>query len=191
MTTEILKKKYILNLKTCNMYVIIVIGGAQQGKTPFIKNYAKDNNLLVFDVQNEYGEKAKYKDIRPENLSTDNTKPRSRIIDLDVNKFIDACTTKVNTICVFEEATMFFQGVTNDRMRKLIFSKAHTRNVYVLVFHSINSVPPRIMESSDYVVLFKTADEAHTVERKYPRLLKAYIKLQGAKQGSNIKIKMI
>lgn len=173
------------------MYVIIVIGGAKQGKTPFIKEYCKESNLLVFDVQNEYGDRTKYPNQKPYGLKTDNRLPRSRVIDLDVNNFMELCKTKRNTVCVFEEATMFFQGMTGDEMRKLLFSKAHTGNVILLVFHSINSVPPRIMEGTDFVVLFKTNDEEKTVERKYSRLLKHFLELKNTKDGKHIKIKML
>jgi len=173
------------------MYVIIIIGGAKQGKTPFIKDYCKESNLLVFDVQNEYGDKTKYPNQKPYNLTTNNNLARSRIIDLEVESFIELCKQKRNTVCVFEEATMFFQGMTNDEMRKLIFGKAHTGNVIVLVFHSINSVPPRIMEGTDFVVLFKTNDEIKTVERKYIKLLKHFLELKNKKDGTHIKIKMI
>jgi len=173
------------------MFVITIIGGAKQGKTPFIKNYIKDSQCLIFDVQNEYGMKTKYPNQVPYGLDTNNLKPKSRVIDLDVEKFMDLCNTKRNTVCVFEESTMFFQGMTGEQMRKLVFSKAHTGNVYVLVFHSINSVPPRIMEATDFVVLFKTNDEIKTVEKKFPRLLKPYLKLQTGKDGNHIKMKML
>lgn len=173
------------------MYVITVIGGAKQGKTPFIKDYCKSSNVLIFDVQNEYGEKTKYRGQSPYGLTTNNKLPRSRVVNLEVSDFIKQCFDKRNTICVFEEATMFFQGMTGDNMRKLIFGKAHTGNVYILVFHSINSVPPRIMEATDFVVLFKTNDEIKTIERKYSRLLPYFNKLQSAKDGTHFKIKMI
>jgi hypothetical protein len=61
------------------MYVILVVGGARQGKTPFIKNYCRGNNLLVFDVQNEYGNRAKYAGQPTENLPTNNKLARSRV----------------------------------------------------------------------------------------------------------------
>lgn len=173
------------------MYVILVIGGARQGKTPFIKNYCSGNNTIIFDVQNEYGERTKYPGQIPYGLPTDIKQDRSRVIDLDVDKFIQVCNNKRNTICVFEEATMFFQGITLKPMRKLVFSKAHTHNVYMLVFHSINSVPPRLMESADWVILFKTNDEEKTVERKYRKLLPAFQQLQKAKDGTHLKIKTI
>jgi hypothetical protein len=112
------------------MYVITVIGGAKQGKTPFIKNYCEGKKVMIFDVQNEYGEKTKYKNQKPYALSTNNNLERSRVIDLELNKFLELCNTKKNTICVFEEATMFFQGMTGDKMRKLIFSNGGNRLCY-------------------------------------------------------------
>lgn len=173
------------------MFVILVIGGAQQGKTPFIKDYCKDSNVLINDVQNEYGNRTKYPGQIPYGLTENNNLPRSRYIGMDVDQFIRICGFKKNTICVFEEATLFFQGITQRAMRKLIFSKAHSGNVYVLAFHSINSVPPRIMEGTDYVVLFKTNDEVSTVERKYKNLLSSFNTLRKAKNGSHIKIKVL
>lgn len=173
------------------MYVIMVIGGAQQGKTPFIKDYCKDSNLLINDVQDEYGNRTKYPGQIPYGLTENNLQPRSRYIKGDLEEFMKICANKRNTVCVFEEATLFFQGMTGKEMRKLIFGKAHTKNVYVLVFHSINSVPPRLMEGTNFVVLFKTNDETDTVEGKYKRLLPYFNKLQSMKDGTHVKIKMI
>jgi hypothetical protein len=173
------------------MYLILVIGGTGQGKTPFIQNYCLGSGMLINDIQNEYGDRTKYKGQKPYLLSTNNSLPRSRVIKMNTKEFIKLCATKTNTICVFEEATMFFQGMISDDMRELIFSKAHSGNIYMLVFHSINSVPPRLMEASNYVVLFKTADEEKTVERKYSRLLPYFKALQKQKDGYHFKIKIV
>jgi hypothetical protein len=170
------------------MYLILIIGGTGQGKSPFIKSYCDGKNVFVFDVQNEYGSKTKYKNEKPYNLSTSDSN-RQRFIIADELAFIKKCQSKTKTICVFEESTMFFQGAINKEMRKLIFSKAHSGNVYILVFHSINSVPPRIMEATDYVVLFKTADENKTVEKKFPRLLNSFNLLKKKKSGEYLIIK--
>jgi hypothetical protein len=172
------------------MNTIIVAGQSKQGKSPFIKAYCDDSNVIVFDVQDEYGLRTKYPGQQPYGLTTDNKQSRSRVIDLDVKKFIELCDSKRNTICVFEEATMFFQGMTGERMRKLLVSKAHTRNVYVLVFHSINSIPPRMMELADWVVLFKTNDNEKNVERKFPNLVQPFNTLKRAPDGTYIKIKV-
>jgi hypothetical protein len=171
------------------MYVIIVIGSAKQGKTPFIKKFCEGKNLLVFDVQNEYGKKVKYTGQNPYGLTENNNLKRSRFIEIDKNRFIEACEKKRNTVCVFEEATIFFEGRTDDKMRRLLFSKAHTNNTYILVFHSVNSVPPRIMESCDYIVLFKTNDEQSKIKNKYNRLLPYFNELKNKKDGSKIIIK--
>jgi hypothetical protein len=173
------------------MYVIIIIGAAKQGKTPFIKNYIKEKNCIVFDVQNEYGKRVKYPGQKPYGLTENNNLRRSRFVEIDKNKFIEVCSKKKNTICVFEEATIFFEGRTDESMRKLLFSKAHTNNDFILVFHSINSVPPRIMESSDFIVLFKTNDESHRVKNKYPRLLEYFEKLKKLKDGNKFIIKSV
>lgn len=173
------------------MYVITIIGGAKQGKTPFIKEYIKNSKCLVFDVQNEYGLKTKYEGQKPFNLGTNNNFPKSRVIDLDLDKFIELCKKKTNTVCVFEESTMFFSGKIEKPMRKLVWSKAHSGNVYLLVFHSINSLPPGLMEATDFIILFKTNDQEKTIEGKYPRLLEPFRELQKGKDGKHIKIKML
>jgi len=172
------------------MYVILVVGGARQGKTPFIKEYSRGSNLLAFDVQNEYGSRAKYPGQPVLNLPTNNKLARSRVVKVNVKEFMTICKTKKNTICVFEEATIFFQGIIGEQARELIFSKAHTGNIYILVFHSINSIPPRIMEGTDFVVLFRTGDVEDTVKNKFPILLPYYKILRRSKDGTNFKIRV-
>jgi hypothetical protein len=174
------------------MYLILVIGATGQGKSPFVKKYLEGKNCLVFDIQNEYGERAKQgSNGIILNLPTDNTKARSRYIGNNRDEFIDLCKKKQNTICVFEDATIFFQGATGENMRDLIFSKAHSNNNYILVFHAINRVPPAFMEGADYVVLFRTRDEIRKVAVKYNSLLKPFIKLRENPKLQPLKIKMI
>jgi hypothetical protein len=168
----------------------MIIGGPGAGKTPFVRNFIADSYCCVFDVQNEYGERTKYPGQTPVRL-TDNTKePRSRYVGGDVEQFISICNLKRNTVCVFEEATAFFEGRTGKSMRRLMINRYHTGNVYLLLFHSINSVPPRLMELSGNVVLFRTNDEEHNIERKFPRLLQYYKRLQTAQPGEKFIIKV-
>jgi hypothetical protein len=173
------------------MYLIVVIGATGQGKTPFVRKYINGKNCIVFDIQNEYGDKAKYEGQETLNLPTDNNLSRSRYIGTDKDEFISLCNKKRNTICVFEEATIFFQGSTEENMRHIIFSKAHTRNNFLLIFHSINSVPPRIMEAANYVVLYRTNDEIKKVATKYNSLLKSFVKLRNKPDLQPLKIKMV
>lgn len=133
------------------------------GKTTFIKRYIKGKRSCVFDVNNEY-----------KGLPDDNRKPVSRVTDLNHKAFIQLCLEKRDTCCVWEDATGFIEGRLSDDFRKALVSKRHTGNVNILVFHSVSSVPPRLIQLSDYVILFKTSDEVYQIEKKYPSLLKYF-----------------
>jgi len=170
-----------LEIKSKQMYLITVIGGTGQGKSPFIHEYIKGRNCFVFDVQNEYGQRTKYPGQIALGLSDNIKNNRSRLCELDETKFINICAAKRNTVCVFEEAMGFFEGRTAKPLRRLMLSKVHTQNVYIFVFHSISSVPPRLMQMTDYIVLFKTGDELHEVERKFPKLKDAFNTLANEK----------
>ena len=172
-----------------NMY--IVIGAPGEGKTPFCKKMigggdsgTQENRCFIFDINNEYGTRTKYPGQKPYNISTNVREPRSRFVGTDINTFISVALTKANTIIIMEEATAFFEGKTQQLTRRMIINRYHTGNVYIFLFHSINAVPPRIMEITNYVVLFKTNDERDTVYRKYRRLAPAFGELQTNPHGS-------
>lgn len=145
-----------------------------QGKSFFVKNYIKNRKAYVFDVNNEYSLPSVEKNI-----------------SCDEKDFIKNCFSKKGTICVFEEATGFFEGRTGKDLRRLIVNKRHTKNIYIFVFHSISSVPPRLLQLTNYVILFKTGDEEYQVEKKYPSLLKYYLQLKKEKNQNKIIIKTI
>lgn len=169
----------------------IVIGAPGMGKSPFVRSLIENRRCLVFDVANEYGSRVKYAGQTPVNLSTDNRQPRSRYVQMNLKGFLDLCTTKRDTVCVFEEATGFMQGMLQLEVTQLMIGRLHTGNTFVFVFHSINSVPPRILEMSNYVVLFRTNDIDRVVERKAPRLYDNYRALQTMKPGEKFIIKVI
>jgi hypothetical protein len=164
------------------MKLILIIGTVQQGKTPYIQRMIRGKRCFIYDWQNEYGKRPKYAGGTPIGLSDNIRDYRARDTRIDYNLFIQSCMKKVDTICVFEDATGFFEGRVDGETRKLISSRAFTRNTYVFVFHSINSVPPRFVELSNYVILFRTADNADKVERKCPELLPAFLELKRNKK---------
>lgn len=177
------------------MNLYIVIGAPGEGKTPFCKKMIgggdtkePPRHCLVFDINNEYGTRAKYAGQTPFNLSVNNNDLRSRYIGDNIESFIAIAMRKRNTVIIFEEATAFFEGRSSKMTRRLIINRYHTQNVYLFLFHSINSVPPRIMEIANFVVLFKTNDETDTVYRKYSRLGPAFDSLSSRQHGSGEKI---
>jgi len=164
------------------MKLILIIGTVQQGKSPYIQKMIAGKRCFVFDYQDEYGKKTKYPGQTPIGLSDNTRDYRSRDLSCDPEKFIALCSRKTNTICVFEDATAFFEGRVDRETRRLIVSRAFTRNVYVFVFHSISSVPPRLVEMSNYVVLFRTVDVEKKIEAKLPQLLPAWRELSRNKK---------
>lgn len=172
------------------MNLYIVIGAPGEGKTPFCKKMigggdsgVPENRCLVFDINNEYGPRTKYAGQTPYNLTTNYKDIRCRYTGDDIEAFLKIAMSKQNTVIIMEEATAFFEGKTSKLTRRLIINRYHTGNVYVFLFHSVNSVPPRIMEIANYVVLFKTNDEHDTVYRKYSRLGPPFDALTDAEHG--------
>jgi hypothetical protein len=159
------------------MYCFIVIGMTGQGKSYFTKEYIEGKKCYVFDINNEY----------PLPLYGE----RSKNISCDEKDFIKNCFLKQSTICVFEEATGFLEGKTSKDLRRLIVNKRHTKNIYFFLFHSISSVPPRLLQFTNFVVLFKTNDEEYQVQDKFPSLFPYYLKLKTMPHQSKLIIKTI
>lgn len=117
------------------MFNILIIGMTGQGKSPFIHKYIENRKCFVFDVNDEYGFRTKYKGQKAIGLSNNVNAPRARHIELDEKKFIFQCSHKRDTVCVFEEATGFFEGKTSEPLRRLMVGKMFSRNIYIFVFH--------------------------------------------------------
>jgi hypothetical protein len=176
------------------MNTIVVIGMTGEGKSEFIKDYIQGRKCLVNDVQNEYGARTKYPNQKPILLSDNVRDPRSRYTGGSFKEFMKLVESKRNTICVFEEATMFLQGAISKDMYKILINKMHTGNVYIMPFHSIRKVPPGILDITNFVVLYRTADERLLVEKKYPALLSTFDEIKAnweAMKGKYKTVKLI
>ena len=163
--------------------LILLIAGTGQGKTTKIKSIIKGKRCLVYDVNGEYNE-----------LPFDANKPRSRFFSDNVKDFLQIVPEKHNgTICVFEEATGFFAGATGKETKKIIVGKRHPvdgggRNL-LFVFHTINSVPPFLLDTADYIFLGATGDEMNRVKQKSSKLLPYFLKLRNLKKYTFLTIK--
>ena len=143
--------------------LILLIGTTGTGKSTHANKLIKDINklCLVYDVQNEY---------KRENL----TYP----ILIEVKQFIGICSNLINSTVLFEEATAFFSGSISKDMMHLIVSKRHKNLDIILIFHSINSVPPRLYELASKIVLLKTNDEPKKIKAKASFLYPHFMKLR-------------
>lgn len=142
----------------------IIVGATGSGKSTFVKNLIAPvdvNRLFVYDVNREYF-------------------PAEPLPDID--EFLTEVSRVTESVLIFEEATVFFSNRGNDkRMRSLLVGKRHARNVVILLFHSIRSIPFYIFDLCNYVVVFNTNDEEPIVKSKFELLLPAYNSVHGKK----------
>lgn len=170
------------------MKSFIIIGMTGEGKSEITKAFIKKGNCYVFDVQNEY------KDLNADTV----TSARMRHIKSDIKEFRDKAEKLQGYNIVWEEATGFFSGAMNERMKRIILSKRHTKCNHFFIFHSIQDVPPFLFRLCNYVVLHKTNDIETDIERKRPELLQAFKKLkqkpprkEGSRKANRELIKLI
>lgn len=171
--------------------LILIIAGTNQGKSYLVKEAIVKNgagNFFVYDVQNCYGERSTKPNDIITNLPIGTKEKRCRWFG-ESRTFLSYALKRRHTTIVFEEATAFFEGRTNEDMRLLIINKHHHKNTIICMFHSISSVPPRIMQLADIVIIGKTGDEEKEVQRKYARCADAFMKLRTMPERSKITIK--
>lgn len=197
-------------MKTINNFgnLITIIGGANQGKSYFTKQLICDFDskgklkefqakpCFVYDYQNTFGDTStKNGDIVTglqliRDYNGLKNFPRCRFIGME-DIFLTLANCCINRNIVIEEATIFFEGRTSKAMRKLMVDRYHSKNNIIIMFHSINAVNPRILEMSNFIVLFKTGDTELIIKRKYAILLNAFLKLRGKPDRTKEIIKII
>lgn len=164
------------------MYTYLLIAATGEGKTTLVRKLIAKHPYIIYDINGEYRE-----------VSNDTTQPRSKFFGNPV-EFIDICANKHNgTFCVFEDATGFLSGNVGNQMKSFIVAKRHPiekggRNI-VLLFHTINSVPPFLLDTADYIVLFKTGDDISAVKKKRAKLVPYFQRLQTLPKYSKFIIK--
>lgn len=155
---------------------IILVAHTGQGKSTFAKKLIENSPSFVFDVQNDYSD---------HQLKEGEKQKKGRFIGLPED-FANLALSRRKSFIVFEEATAFFEGRTSDTVRKILIDKRHKQNTIIWIFHSINSINPRIFEISDYIVLFKTGDDQTQVKRKRKEIYTLFEYLQGCENYSHI-----
>lgn len=172
--------------------LIIIIAGTNQGKSYFTKQSLQNEKVacFVYDVQNCYGPTSTKEGDIILNLPVGTKEKRCRWFG-EPEEFVRLATLRMNTTIVIEESTIFFEGKTAKKTKQMIVDKHHNKNNIIFQFHSISSVPPRIMQLADTIVLFKTGDEEKEVSRKYAKCLPHFLKLKNAPDRSKIIFKNI
>lgn len=152
----------------------IVVGMTGSGKTYFTKQVLETlpkNNLLVFDVNDEYG------DLYPYDF------------DPDMQMFLQKAGKIKNGVIVIEDATSFFSTQGRDQeLVNLLIAKRHAvvkknnnepGNTYFLLFHAFADTPKYIYRKCTHVVIFKTPDsEKHLQVLGDDRLIESWREVQ-------------
>lgn len=143
----------------------INVGKTGTGKTTVSKysliNYPNYDSIFVYDVNNEYSEFYE--------------SPTGKLQDID--EFMIMVKQLENSYILFEEATIFFETRSTDKILKdMLVRKRHTNNIITLNFHSIAMIPKYVFSLVNYVTVFKTIDNIDEVKRKYnnPNFLRAF-----------------
>lgn len=130
---------------------ILVVGCTGSGKTYFTKQLiqkADKNALMIYDVNNEYADYYPYP-FQP-----------------NIQLFLEKAKKVRSGVIVIEEATNFF--AVNGRsveMIELLIGKRHTKNTFILLFHSVGDIPRYLYRKCTDFVIFKTLDRDSDVFR--------------------------
>jgi hypothetical protein len=156
------------------MILHIIVGSTGSGKTFCAKKFiAQYPNICVYDIQNEYGLPF-----------LNETSDKKRFKTIDIKQFV-GFTKKLKGYCfLIEEATGVFDGKIGMDFTQAILSKRHTHNRFVLIFHTLNTVPKKLYGFCDYLTLFKTNDLEMDVKKKFPNLLSDWKNLKNSPKYS-------
>jgi uridine kinase len=134
--------------------LIMIVGGTGSGKTTLTKRLVSGNeNVLVYDVNNEY---------RESNFQS--------FFDPDFDNAITAISTFRDSYIIIEEATNFFQHGSSKAVKefkKSLVAKRHQNNDFIMLFHALADIPEKIFNMVDTLILLKTKDNINSVKTKY------------------------
>ncbi len=159
-----------------------IIAQTGEGKSTLARQLTANKPLLVFDVNGEY-----------QDLPTDLNQSRCRFYG-EVKDFIKIATNKHGgTYCLLEEATGFFHGRSEEETRRFVIGKRHPvekggRNI-IFLFHTVQSVPPFVLDTADFIILGKTGDDISAVKKKRAKLVEPFLRLQRMPKHSRIIIR--
>ena len=167
------------------MYLIIIVGHTGQGKTTFAKKMIEGKRSYVFDINNEHPLHKSDKIKNPGNLI--------RHISGDADFFTLYASKLRGFNVVFEDSTGYLRGKQSAPFIRQIVMKRHTKNNFILLFHSVNRIPPELLELSNVLVIFKTNDNEKDVMKKFDntRLVNAIIKVRTMPKYQPVIVKMI
>lgn len=136
--------------------VIVIVGRTGSGKSSCIKELIDEHEkrVLIFDVNNEYGEHI--------------TDSRRRVFNSE-ESFINTVEKSSNIVAIFEEATIYLSSQQNTRkIRDILVKKRHRNHCIIFVFHSIARIPLFLFDFIDKVIMLETLDNLELIKKNRP-----------------------
>lgn len=176
--------------------LILIAGGTGAGKTTFANkllfnkkvNYygltkyqttPQSKKQYIFDINNEY--------LLPEDFTI---QPFFRHTKADQKYFISVIKKLTGFNILFEDASGFLRGKQSAELIRLIVARRHQQNNFIILFHSINRIPPELLEYCNLLIIFKTGDNLKDVENKFnnPKINNAFSEVSASKNKYFYKI---
>jgi len=164
--------------------VILIAGTRGTGKTDFEKNIIFDQrkifpkSLIVDTFDSDVWQTLETHDhpermniqipiIAPEQLK--NWKNGiARVFSSDTSTIMSEIQkTSRNMFIVFEDATKYIGSKLSEDVKRFVLDSKQKNIDLIFCFHSLSSIPPELVRTSDILVLFKT-NEGKPSEKKYP-----------------------
>lgn len=134
--------------------VIVVSGKRHSGKTVLAKwiidqYLEQDNDVEIFDINNEYGN-YKHKALINKFASVSDYK-------LKINELVNRAMAKGNKILVFDDVdTIISQNSIPEAMLECIIRGRHRNIGLILIFRRINSMHKQIIFNADHFFIYRS-----------------------------------
>jgi ABC-type sugar transport system ATPase subunit len=175
--------------------LILIAGGTGQGKSFYTNKHLLGNDIREISGKDNYFQSISSKrqyifDINNEYQFPDDSmiRPIMRNVNCNDKQFVENCKRLTKTNIVFEDASGFLRGKQSKEIARLIVQRRHSANNYIILFHSINRIPPELLEYCNYLLLFKTGDNLKDIDNKFKNQLinRMFLTLKDAKEHSHI-----
>lgn len=137
--------------------ITILVGGTGCGKSKYGQRITKPVNkkaIIVYDVNNEY----------------EGYPNRYTPLTTDIDSFIDVTLKARNAVFLMEDMTGFLSNRgRNAKMIQALQARRHTKNHFIIFYHSMTAIPKYIMDMATTLVIFKTNDDEININKKFSK----------------------